>query len=263
MNKSIATFLISLLTPGLGYLQIGERKHFYRAISLFFAIIILAIAFRILISFEGLLSIFLALSFIHLFSLVHSTIKARSAVPKTQVAGSLKLFITISFILVSGLSFGNKRSLMGFEVLSMNVPVMQPAVLENDKFIVDTWAYRSDDPNRGDIVVHSFDEQNGLYLNRIIAKEGDKIEIKEGTVFVNGQALSETYVLSKNATKPQSKYMEALIVPKAHYFVMGDNRDASFGDSRFSGAIAIGNIVGRITDVISSNDRRRIGSTVK
>jgi hypothetical protein len=82
------------------------------------------------------------------------------------------LVFAISFLLVSGLSFANKRTVMGSDVLSMNVPVMQPIVLQNDKFVVDTWAYQSENPKRGDIVAHSFDGQKSLYLNRIIAIEG-------------------------------------------------------------------------------------------
>ena len=57
--------------------------------------------------------------------------------------------------------------------------------------------------------------------------------------------------------------MKAIIISKGHYFVMGDNRDASFGDSRFSGTITIANIEGKITDIISSSDKSRIGITVK
>jgi signal peptidase I len=264
MPKVVTTFLISLITPGLGYLQIGDRNNFFRAFFLFFTTLILGVVFRLLTSFNGLLTVSIALLFIYLFAIVHATIKARFApTPKTHITASLKLFYTIAFILISGLSFANKRTVMGIDILSMNVPVMQPAVLPGDKFIVNAWAYLNDDPQRGDIVVHSFDGQPGLYLNRIIAKEGDRIEIKEGIVFINGQQQNEPYVLSANATRPESRNMKELIVPKEYYFVMGDNRDASFGDSRFNGSIASENIEGKITDIISSSDRRRIGNTVK
>jgi signal peptidase I len=263
MTKGITTFFISLLTPGLGYLQSGDKKNFYRTISLFFAVITFGVTFRLFTSFGGLSFVIISLLFIYLFAIVHSTIKAKFSNPKTHISGLLKLFFTISFILITGFSFANRRNVIGFDILSMGVPVMQPTVLQGDKFLVDTWVYKNDNPERGDIVAHSFDRQKGLYLNRIIAKENDRIEIKNGTVILNGLTLTESYLLSLNVTRPESKNMKELIIPKGHYFVMGDNRDASFGDSRFSGTITIENIEGKITDIISSNDKSRIGITVK
>ena len=69
-------------------------------------------------------------------------------------------------------------------------------------------------------------------------------------MFVNGQVLNEPYVQSSNVTKLQSKNMQATVIPQGQYFVMGDIRDESFGDSRFSETIAIENVVGRATDII-------------
>ena len=152
---------------------------------------------------------------------------------------------------------------MGFDIMNMNVPVMQPTVLQGDRFLVDTWCYKNNLPKRGDIIAHSFNGQQDIFLNRIITIENDIIEIKSGRVFLNGQILSEPYVLSANVTKPESRDMKTLVVPKGHYFVMGDNRDASFGDSRFSGTITIDNIVGKTTDIISSQNKSRIGKTLK
>ncbi len=263
MAKQISTFLISLLTPGLGYLQIGDKKNFYRVIIIFFTVFILGIVFRLFTSFLGLAFVIVTLLLIYLFAAIHSTIKAKYANPKTSNTGLLKLFFTISFLLITGLSFANRRNVMGFDIMSMSVPVMQPAVLEGDRFLVDTWAYKNNKPKKGDIIAHSFSDQKGLYLNRIIAVENDKIEIKNGIVYINGHALNEQYVLSSNVTKPESKDMKKLIVSKGYYFVMGDNRDASFGDSRFNGIITIDNIEGKITDIISSVGKSRIGITVK
>lgn len=263
MTKRTTTFLISLLTPGLGYLQIGDKKNFYKTMSLFFAIIFFGVAFRLFTSFRGLSFLIISLLFIYLFAAVHSTIKTKPSNSKIHTAGLLKLFFTISFILVTGVSFANRRTVIGFDIMSMSVPAMKPTVLQGDKFLVDTWAYKHKTPERGDIVVHSFDGQKGSYLNRIMAMGNDRIEIKNGIVVLNGQTLNESYILSSNVTRPESKNMKELIIPIGHYFVMGDNRDASFGDSRFSGTITILSIEGKITDIISSGDKSRIGITVK
>ena len=138
---------------------------------------------------------------------------------------------------------------MGFDMLKMDVSVMQPAINQNEKFLVDTWAYKATQPKRGDIIVHSFDGQKGLFVNRIIAIENDKISITGGIVFLNGNKLNEPYVLPSNVTKPESKEMKALVIPKGSYFVMGDNRDKSFGDSRFNFSIATNTIIGKVTDI--------------
>lgn len=263
MAKQITTLLVSLLTPGLGYLQIGDKKNFYKTISIFCSVIIFGVMLRLFTSFKGLFLVIVALLLIYLFASVHSTIKAKSSNSKIYSAGLLKLLFTISFILVTGLAFAKRRTVMGFDIMSMSVPVMHPTVLQGDKFLIDTWAYKNRNPKRGDIVAHSFGGQNGLYLNRVIAIENDKIEIRNGVVVLNGQTLNEQYVLSANITRPESKDMKEVIVPKGHYFVMGDNRDASFGDSRFNGTITIANIEGEITDIISSIEKSRIGITVK
>ena len=44
---------------------------------------------------------------------------------------------------------------------------------------------------------------------------------------------------------------------------MGDDRDASFGDSRFSGTISLSNFEGKVADIIKSDDLSRIGMTLK
>ncbi len=263
MNTKLKTFLLSLLTPGLGYLQNGDKKSFYTTLLVFYGVIVSAAAFRLFTTFTGLLIIVAILIGIYIFTAVRATQKMGQTSIKNQTSGTLKLCFTIGFIFITGLSFANRRTVLGFDIMSMNVPVMQPTILEGEKFLVNTWAYKRSLPKRGDIIIHSFNGQQGLYLNRIIALENDRIETTDGVVFVNGQKLTESYVLTVNVTKAQSKNITAIIIPEGNYFVMGDNRDASFGDSRFSGTITISNVVGKITDVISLQDKSRIGKSLK
>lgn len=130
MNKRLQTLLLALLTPGLGYLQIGNKRNFYRTITLFFGVIISGVIFRLVTSFTGQAFIIVALLFIYLFATIHSTFKAKSSNPKAQIPGLLKLFFTVSFLLVTGFSFASKRTLMGFNIMKMSVTVMQPTVLQ-------------------------------------------------------------------------------------------------------------------------------------
>jgi signal peptidase I len=152
---------------------------------------------------------------------------------------------------------------MGFDRVSMAVPVMEPEIIQGEQLLIDTWAYNSEKPKRGDIVIHSFDGQAGVYLNRITALGGETIEIKEGKVFINGVLTKENYVRSENARKMESMNMPLTVVPPNCYFVMGDNRDRSLGDSRFNGPIHLRSIKGKATYVLYSSTLTRIGEKLK
>jgi len=263
MTERLKTFLLSFLVPGLGYLQNGDRKSFFRTVIFFLSVLLLGIAFRLFTSFWSFLFIFFVLISIYIVTAIDATLKLKAINQSIRGGGFLKLFFTITFLLVTAFSFANRRTIMGFDIMSMEVSVMQPTILKGEKFLIDTWAYKKISPKRKDIVVHSFYRQAGFYLNRIIAIENDRIEIKNGIVFLNGQVLDEPYVFDINVRKQESKNMKAFRVQGGQYFVMGDNRDASFGDSRFSGTITIDNIVGKATDVIYSHDKSRFGTPLK
>lgn len=96
-------------------------------------------------------------------------------------------------------------------------------------------------PERGDIIVFHHPQANAErdLVKRIIAIEGDTIEIRDNAVFVNGRQLVEPYVQT-----PRHETMAPLLIPRDHYFVMGDNRGNSL-DSRNFGPIHEDLIVGK------------------
>ena len=79
-------------------------------------------------------------------------------------------------------------------------------------------------PQRGDIVECTFPERSGRYVKRLIGLAGDRIEIRENCVYINGEYLSESYVSSV-----AEDY--AIQLGADDYFVLGDNRADSY-DSR-------------------------------
>jgi len=88
---------------------------------------------------------------------------------------------------------------------------------------------------RGDIVVFWFpDDPSKSYIKRVIGLPGDKVEMYEGRVRVNGRELDETYLDSRFNLAHGSR--PAVDVKPNYYFVLGDNRDNS-SDSRSWGLV--------------------------
>ena len=109
---------------------------------------------------------------------------------------------------------------------------MSPTLENNDYLIVKRPFLNYFDYKRNDIIVFETEIKSSInnkkdLVKRIIAIEGDRIQIKNGQVYLNGKLLNENYIVSKNTEGNID-----LIVAKNSFFVMGDNRKVSF-DSRF------------------------------
>lgn len=81
------------------------------------------------------------------------------------------------------------------------------------------------------------------YIKRVIAVEGDKVQILNGKVYVNGKKLNEDYLPEGTTTK--IAYYNNLIVPEGCVYVLGDNRDESM-DSRTFGCIPLEKVEGKV-----------------
>lgn len=151
-----------------------------------------------------------------------------------------------------------------FVVQAFKIPSssMEPTLLVGDHLLVNRLSYsvkvpftdvvifRIGAPDRGDVIVFRYPaDRTKDFIKRVIAKEGDTVEIKDKVVFVNGNRVDY----------PQAQYLEPAIipgffsqrdntgpltVPRDSYFVMGDNRDRSL-DSRFWGFVTYDDLVGR------------------
>lgn len=125
---------------------------------------------------------------------------------------------------------------------------MEPNFYANDYLFVSKQSYRFSEPKMGDVVVFhsSLKTETGkekLLIKRIIGLPGDKIDIKDGLVYINGEKISQEYT-NDNYTNGE---IDGLVVPKGHVFCMGDNRLVSI-DSRYPevGCVDMDELVGKV-----------------
>jgi signal peptidase I len=162
-----------------------------------------------------------------------------------------------------------------FLIQSFHIPSgsMIPTLLIGDFILVDKVTYRFREPERGDVVVFHFPlNEEVYYIKRIVGVPGDRIQVKEGKLFINGKPCKYQFVgtysysekgkeykgelfyefLPRNGsvkkhlilkTGNQGDNTQLFVVPKGKYFMMGDNRNNSY-DSRYWGFVDRSKIVG-------------------
>ena len=118
---------------------------------------------------------------------------------------------------------------------------MQPTYKDGAINFVNKLAYKSASPKRGDVVgVRASDQLQVLYLKRIIGLPGEKISIRNGTVYINGERLNEPYLKDSKPWNIASTEMGP-----DEFIVIGDNRSMDQENHTF-GKIGRQEIVGRI-----------------
>ncbi len=106
---------------------------------------------------------------------------------------------------------------------------MQPRLVDQERIFVNRFIYHFTDIHRGDVVVFWYPrDRSKSFIKRVVAIPGDTIEIRYGSVYVNGVKVQEPYL------KPDYRDHESFrreVVPYDKYFVLGDHRNSS-NDSR-------------------------------
>ncbi len=176
-----------------------------------------------------------------------------------------------------------------FVVQAFKIPTgsMQNTLLVGDYILVNKFIYGIKipmtqktlipvrDPQRGEIIVFRYPKDPSKdYIKRVVGIGGDRIEIRNKKVYVNGKAQEDGFTLhddpqifpfrSECRGNPLTSIpdggcrdnMNAFLVPEGKLFAMGDNRDNS-NDSRFWGVVDVSAIRGRAFMIYWSWDKKR------
>lgn len=136
--------------------------------------------------------------------------------------------VIFSYVRIAIIAVAAALVLMFIVIMNARVPTgsMKDTINENDRLIGLRLAYVFGEPQRGDIVIFKYpDDESTKYVKRVIGLPGETVSFKSGDVYINGELLDEPYLRephSTNAVK-QSEY----VVPENSYFMLGDNRNNS------------------------------------
>ena len=143
-----------------------------------------------------------------------------------------------------------------FGVRSNVVGQAMSSTLENgDQILINKFVYMMSNPKGGDVIVFlpNGNEKSHYYIRRVIGVPGDKIQIKDGAVYVNGTRYSETVVVA--AMEDAGVAWEEIVLGEDEFFVLGDNRNNS-EDSRYAniGNVKREHIIGQAWFCVESKD---------
>lgn len=148
------------------------------------------------------------------------------------------IFLAVIIILISK---------FWFTVFIVDGMSMEPNLHDKELVSLRVNSYITATPQRGDVVVVRYpgDPEHRKYVKRVIGLPGEKVEIKNGAVFIDGVEFLEFYIPFGVLTEPN----KSLALSDKEYFLMGDNRPNS-NDSRYFGAVEKRFIVGKATTII-------------
>ena len=174
------------------------------------------------------------------------------------------MYILIVLVVGSGQALVNDYLIKKNVFQSYKIPIhsMAPTLLIGDHVTTDKLIYRFKEPSRGDIVVFKYPEdETKNFLKRIIGMPGETIQIKNKTVYINGEPLDDHDYTRRidpeifdGIETPRDNY-GPVVIPAQSYFVLGDSRDQSL-DSRFFGSIKRGKITGKVKVIYFSMPKK-------
>ncbi|MDO9534616.1 MAG: signal peptidase I [Bacillota bacterium] len=126
------------------------------------------------------------------------------------------------------------------EVFLVEGTSMFPTLQHQERLIVNKAVYHLREPEKGEIIVFNYSPRRD-FIKRVVALNGDTVEIRNGELYVNDDLIDEPYIENSSVMD-----FGPVVVPEGHAFVLGDNRSNSM-DSRDSavGYISLERVKGK------------------
>ncbi len=252
---------MTLLLPGLGHVYCGAllRGLVFMAASVLAAILVVVAGLR-----EGTSASFWfgILCFVVLGVMTVAIVDTWRLARRTRADYRLKDYnrwqVYVLLLIISsgggiGFALYVRESVVQAFVLPNNS--MYPSIRQGDRILVTKRDYLERDPEQGEVVVFRNPENRRQHwVKRIVAVEGETVEIRAGELFVNGEKqVYETDGVAAEDVGP----VEVL---KNHVYVLGDNR-ANSRDSRHFGPVPVASLVGKVAWIVfPGEDWSRLGS---
>ncbi|MGL1932228.1 MAG: signal peptidase I [Desulfotalea sp.] len=256
--------LLALLTPAIGYAYAGKLQ---KGIIISFLLLLLspalAIFLKVQITKTILLSLVIILISIAFFLFIDCYKTAKKAEKNYVLKPYNKWWTYISLYIIFGilLSSLSQNYTKNNLIQAFKIPAgsMLPTLEIGDHLLINRGIYKKEIIQQGDIVVFPMPQKPEVdYIKRVVALEGDIIEILNKELFINGKKQDNRYTLHLGTevipkeSSPRDN-LGPIQIPEGNVFVMGDNRDNSY-DSRFYGFIPTKTVKGKFVQIYWSWD---------
>lgn len=178
--------------------------------------------------------------------------------PSATLASNVRIptLALLTILLGAACSDAQRAVISGLKSYSFPTTSMEPTIRNGEHAFATP--YRSTpNPKRGDVVVFRYPLNPKIFFGkRVVAIPGDRVEIRDKQLYVNGAAVAEPYVrhddptIYQNVAAMPEPYRSRdqfgpVVLQADQFFVLGDNREHS-SDSRYWGPLPRANIVARI-----------------
>lgn len=263
-KEPLIAVMLGVMVTGLGQIYVGKIK---RGILFFCIPLILAIPLVLYLLNPNTTTNFLsaAVLFVLAFGFgIYVIVDAYHCAKAYNISNDLTRSITTGrrILLIVGIVFFafilNPSNIVAKSIAlyirnnvaqAFKIPTktMEPTLLQGDLILADKAIYKKSEPRRGDIIVFIYPQDTKkMFVKRLAALPGETIEIKNGSILINGTALTETSFANKYYYNrgDYAKEGQVVNIPNDSYFVLGDKTTSSL-DSRYWGFVPKKNLVGK------------------